>query len=242
MIYCRLITHTIMEGDTLYLLARRYNTTVPAITLMNPGINPYNLQVGTRLRICMGEDEMKPKQPQISERELWEDMRRAFMGQGNWTKMFMDSVVFENPNSEAVKDRMMQSPEEMAAVFGMYLPGEVTERLLELMNEHTTLTAGMFEEEKSGNAEGAERNAERLYDNATETAQLLSGENPEFQLQMLEKMMFKNLDSLKEQMQLMSDSKFAEAGMVFDDMSDSNMMMADYMSDGLIRQFYGMNR
>lgn len=54
--------------------------------------------------------------------------------------------------------------------------------------------------------------------------------------------MFKNLDSLKEQMQLMSDGKFAEAGMVFDDMSDSNMTMADYMSDGLIRQFYGMNR
>lgn len=149
MIYCRLITHTIMEGDTLYLLARRYNTTVPAITLMNPGINPYNLQVGTRLRICMGEDEMKPQKPQISERELWEDMRRAFMGQGNWTKMFMDSVVFENPNSEVTRNRMMQSPEEMAAVFGMYLPREASEQLLELMNEHTALTAEMFEDEKA---------------------------------------------------------------------------------------------
>lgn len=38
--------YTIKAGDTLYLLARRYNTTVAAIMAINPGINPNNLQIG----------------------------------------------------------------------------------------------------------------------------------------------------------------------------------------------------
>ena len=38
--------YTIKSGDTLYNLARKYNTTVDAIMKINPGINPNNLKVG----------------------------------------------------------------------------------------------------------------------------------------------------------------------------------------------------
>lgn len=38
--------YTIKVGDTLYLLAIRYNTTVAAIMAINPGLDPNNLQVG----------------------------------------------------------------------------------------------------------------------------------------------------------------------------------------------------
>lgn len=38
--------YTIRAGDTLFSLARRFNTTVDAILQANPGLDPMNLQVG----------------------------------------------------------------------------------------------------------------------------------------------------------------------------------------------------
>ncbi|MBZ2175975.1 LysM domain-containing protein, partial [Schnuerera sp. xch1] len=39
-------SYTIRAGDTLFVLAQRFNTTVSAIQRLNPGIDPNNLRVG----------------------------------------------------------------------------------------------------------------------------------------------------------------------------------------------------
>ncbi|MGE5553361.1 MAG: polysaccharide deacetylase family protein [Betaproteobacteria bacterium] len=45
------IRYTIAPGDTFYALAGRFGTTVETITRANPGVNPYNLQVGQQILI-----------------------------------------------------------------------------------------------------------------------------------------------------------------------------------------------
>lgn len=45
------VPYTIKPGDTLYRLAIQFNTTVPAITAANPGINPFLLRIGQQLCI-----------------------------------------------------------------------------------------------------------------------------------------------------------------------------------------------
>jgi len=44
-------TYRIRQGDTLYIIARRYYTTVQSIITANPKINPNNLQVGREIII-----------------------------------------------------------------------------------------------------------------------------------------------------------------------------------------------
>lgn len=54
--YCQnRIVYTVKAGDSLYKLSRQYQTTVTELILGNPGVNPYNLQVGMQLNICPGE-------------------------------------------------------------------------------------------------------------------------------------------------------------------------------------------
>lgn len=50
--------YTIKQGDTIYKLAKAYNTTVEAILMVNPGINPDNLQIGST--ICIPSEKPAP--------------------------------------------------------------------------------------------------------------------------------------------------------------------------------------
>ncbi|MDI6632328.1 MAG: LysM domain-containing protein [Thermoanaerobacteraceae bacterium] len=53
----QVIRYTIRPGDTFYKLAQRYGTTVEAIMTANPGVDPYNLQIGQVITIpCNAAD------------------------------------------------------------------------------------------------------------------------------------------------------------------------------------------
>jgi len=61
------IFHTIKAGDTLYLLAKHYHTTVDELLRLNPHVDPYNLQIGKTLIICPGEMQgVMPTVPPIA--------------------------------------------------------------------------------------------------------------------------------------------------------------------------------
>ena len=50
------ISYTIKKGDTLYSLANTYGTTINAILVANPGINPLNLTIGQSIIIPFSQD------------------------------------------------------------------------------------------------------------------------------------------------------------------------------------------
>lgn len=44
-------THTVAAGDTLYLIAKKHNIKLDCLMRANPEIDPYNMLIGTVLRI-----------------------------------------------------------------------------------------------------------------------------------------------------------------------------------------------
>lgn len=52
--------HTVRQGDTLYLLAKQYYTTLNAILTANPGINPNLLTIGQQIVVPYGIDVVYP--------------------------------------------------------------------------------------------------------------------------------------------------------------------------------------
>ena len=238
MIYCRLITHTIKEGDTLYLLARRYQTTVPAITLMNPGVNPYNLQIGTKLKICMGEESYRPEQPQMSERQLWEDMREVLSSQGMLEKMFIDSSNFSTENRDAVMQRLAQNPQDFTDILKMYYSDADSNAMKMMQTQWIAQLEEMTEAAKQIDHERMMVLSEQMRENAQGMAEVLAESNPELDEEYLEQLLVKLANSAYEDVNLMMEQKYPQALMVHEDAGRTRMELADYLTDGIIKNFY----
>lgn len=48
---CKGTLHTVVKGDTLYMIAKNYKVSLNAIMDSNPDLDPYNLRIG--MKICI---------------------------------------------------------------------------------------------------------------------------------------------------------------------------------------------
>lgn len=54
---------TVRPGDTLFLIARRFGVALDAVVAANPGIDPYNLRVGSVVCVPSGPPAQRPTPP-----------------------------------------------------------------------------------------------------------------------------------------------------------------------------------
>ncbi len=57
---CKGMLHTIVAGDTLYLIAKKHDISLDALMDANPNVDPYNLRIGTKLCIPIHERQPAP--------------------------------------------------------------------------------------------------------------------------------------------------------------------------------------
>lgn len=233
--YCKTIFHVVQPGDSLYRLAQRYQTTVPDIIMRNPGINAYNLQVGSRLRICPGFEsgEMRPEQ-----RELNNDMRQAWSQHNFWGNMFLVSLFHTLENLDAVKMRLEQSPEDIAAVFQSFYASPTVTQIRNLLAEHVRLAGEMANAMKSGNMERSTQLETQLNQNADQMARLLANANSNYDYEELRRMMRNHLNLMQDTMTSELSGDHNEAVRMMGENEDQLMDMADVLTEGLVQQFY----
>ena len=233
--YCKTIFHVVQQGDSLYRLAQRYQTTVPDIAMRNPGINAYNLQVGSRLRICPGYEsgEMRPEQ-----RELNNDMRQAWSQHNFWDNMFLISLFHSLENMDAVKLRLEQSPEDIAAIFRNFYAQPTVMQIRNLLTEHVRLAGELAAAMKNGNMERSTQLETQLNQNADQMARLLANANSNYDYEELRRMMRNHLNIMKDIMSAELDGDHMDAVRLMDDNEEQLMEMADILAEGLIQQFY----
>ena len=233
--YCKTIFHVVQPGDSLYRLAQRYQTTVPDIIMRNPGINAYNLQVGSRLRICPGFEsgEMRPEQ-----RELNNDMRQAWSQHNFWGNMFLVSLFHTLENLDAVKMRLEQSPEDIAAVFQSFYANPTVTQIRNLLTEHVRLAGEMANAMKSGNMERSTQLETQLNQNADQMARLLANANSNYDYEELRRMMRNHLNLMQDTMTSELSGDHNEAVRLMGENEDQLMDMADVLTEGLVQQFY----
>lgn len=260
--YCQnKITHTVQEGDSLYKLARQYRTTVTELILGNPGVNPYNLQIGMQLSVCPGEEFREPGMPEMGTRpggsmrpempgtnapsetpeqvedtvrNLMEEMRLAWLSNVYWTRMYLMSVDANTADQQEVFERMLQTADEIVDVFAPYLSVTATRQLQNLLMEHMELTGQLIRILKTGQMSDYDSVIKDWYGNANQIATFLGSQNPFFGSRETRNLLLNHLDMTREEIEYQINGDYGRSIDTFRDIRDQVLEMADYFARGLL--------
>ena len=238
--YCEnTITHVIKRGDTIYRLAKTYDTTVPEILMNNPRVNPYNLQVGSSLVICRKEEtndsQMEDSKLNQTLRALWEQL-------SYWIRMYLVSVSDDMSDGKVVLKRLLQIPEEMEKVFAQYYPPEIVGEMRKALDQFVNGLAGLAPLVKSGSAEEADRQEIQLEQAADRLAEILSNMNINYDKEQLREALEEYLLQTKREIVARLSGQFAEDIATFDEVERQALRIADYLARGIVEQRRGAMR
>lgn len=237
----QMLTHIVREGDSFYNIARMHRMPMEVLMAQNPGLDPYNLQVGTEIVICMDGSVDTENQGNGMDWEtvmsVSNEMREAWAQHVYWTRMLIISIAERLQDQTEVTNRLMQNPEEMAEVFEEFYPKEITDVITSLLTEHLQIGGALMTALRDGRAAEASQLNNRWYANANQIAEVFARINPQYNAEELRNMLYQHLELLKRQMGARLGGNYAADIQAFDEGEEQAMEMSDYFTSGLVQQF-----
>jgi len=234
------IIHTIQPGDTLYRLAIIYGTTVPTLLALNPGVDIYNLQIGSGLVICpcVQFPPAKPMPPigEIPAPDLSKLMRKLWSQHVYWTRMVLLSIAHRLPDQDATTARLLQNPKDLGALFGRYFGPEAAKTISDLLTEHLEIGAKIMTALRDKKPMEAEALTRQWYANADRMAEAFSRIYPNYNREELRKMLYEHLKLTTDEVAMRLAGNFAADIAAFDKVEKEALDMADYFTAGLVNK------
>lgn len=234
-------SYKIRSGDSLWLIAQHFHITTEAIMSANPMLNENNLRVGQE--ICIPKkcrtmpSQSIPGRISKTQQTLNNQMRLLWEQHVYWTRLFILSSVFELPDAEFVTNRLLRNPKDFESALKLFYGGNIAAKFAELFTSHLTIAAELVKAAKAGDNAAAARAERRWYDNADEIAAFLSGINPYWSVQEWQKMLYDHLAMTKNEAVDILTQKYENSINTFDYIEQQALIMADLMTQGLIKQF-----
>jgi hypothetical protein len=163
-------------------------------------------------------------------RKLWEDHI-------TWTRMAIIGILDGLPGTGAYVNRLLQNPGDMAAALRPYY-GSQADVLGDLVKDHLVIAAEMLTAAHNGDAAGFNDARARWYDNGNQLAVQMNQMNPQFwPLDMTRSMWIEHLDVTLREATTNLSGDYAGDVAAYDQAHLMALDMADYISNGVIRQF-----
>jgi len=238
------VMYTIQPGDTLWLLAQRYNTTVHTILTTNPGLGPNNLRVGQTIYIFPGHKYFPPsKSPAVSsgisksELELRNYLRMLWEEHIAWTRMAIISTAANLPDLGLVINRLLQNAPDMATALKPFYGSEEANKFGSLIKNHLVIASQLVNAAKVGDTKTAASVEKKWYDNADEIVAFLSSINPYWSKEALTEMLYDHLALTKTEAVARLNKDYPTDIATYDKIEKQALKMADALSEGIIKQF-----
>ena len=239
------LVYIIRQGDNLYHLSRYFKTSVQEILAMNPNIDPYNLKIGSSLTVCPGEafaaqsyNRNPPSCPNPTlQFNLLKDMRTAWSQHVYWTRMLIISIVERLKDQDAVTNRLLKNPWDIANIFANYYTVDVAKAIAQLLTEHLQIGAALITALRDGRTVEAQNLQQQWYIQADKMAEAFGSINPYFNTEELKKMLRSHLDLTTQEVAMRIAGNYAADIEAFNKVEEQALNMADYFSSGIMNQF-----
>lgn len=163
-------------------------------------------------------------------RLLWEQ-------HGTWTRITINSLVFNTPDKQANIDRLLRNPEDFENVFVKFYGPQVANQFNVLLTEHLVLAADLVNAAVAGNNQQVSQIRKRWFRNAVEIARFLSQINPFNNFGEWKEMLFEHLRLVEQEAIDLINSNFTTSTNTYDIMEEQILIMADLMIRGILQQF-----
>lgn len=166
-------------------------------------------------------------------RDTWRSLWEQHVA---WTRMTILSAVFNLPDMADTSARLLQNPADMAAALRPIYGDAAANQFAELIRTHLLIAVRLVTAAKSGDTATAAQAERDWYANGAEVAAALASINPYISRSAFQDMFFRHLALTKAEAVSMLAGNYRESIATFDQIEREALIMADMITDGVIRQ------
>lgn len=183
----------------------------------------------------------KPMPPETMELSpafvLSNNMREVWEQHVYWTRLLLISIAERLKDEKDVTNRVLQNPNDIANLFACCYPPEVTQKIAQLLTEHLKIGAALITALRDGKTAEAETLTRQWYANADQMADMFSSINPHYDREELRKMLHTHLQLTTQEVSTRLAGNYPADIAAMGEVEREAMMMADYFTAGLVKQF-----
>jgi len=174
----------------------------------------------------------KSEQLRMAMHKLWEDHIV-------WTRNVILNIMDDLPGTEQAVNRLLQNQDDIGNAVKPFYGEAGGKELTRLLREHITIAADLLKAAKTGNNSAFDAANKKWFANADEISGFLSKANPNWKLNDMKKMMNDHLTLTTEEAVARLKKDYVADVKAYDKVHEEILMMADMLTDGIIKQFPG---
>jgi len=178
----------------------------------------------------MSNSVSKGEQLRVAMHKLWEDHIV-------WTRNVILNIMDDLPGTDQAVNRLLQNQDDIGNAVKSFYGEAGGNELTRLLREHITIAADLLKAAKAGNNSAFVAANKKWIANADEIAGFLSKANPNWKPEDMKKMMHDHLTLTTEEAVARLKKDYAADVKAYDKVHDEILMMADMLTDGIIKQF-----
>jgi hypothetical protein len=180
----------------------------------------------------MNAKTSKSEQLRMAMHKLWEDHIV-------WTRNVILNIMDDLPGTDQAVNRLLRNQDDIGNAVKPFYGDAGGKELTRLLREHITTAADLLKAAKTGNNSAFDAANKKWSANADEISDFLSKANPNWKLNDMKKMMHDHLTLTTDEAVARLKKDYAADVKAYDKVHDEILMMADMLTDGIIKQFPG---